>query len=474
MILLAVFAPFVAGMLCLLLQRGLRTIPIAAYLLTAVISLRMLLFAGTPLHLHLTGSFGISLLLDRSAAWFLLLNALVCGAVAWHERARGRHHYFFILLVLLHGCLNACFVSNDLFNLFVVIELATIISFLMVGQGLSTRHIWNALRYLFLSNVGMLFFLLGTLLVYEHTGGFSLGGAAAAPPSARALIVTGLLVKGGVFLPGLWLPQAHAEAEAAVSALLSGVVVKIGLLPLMRLESGSPDLESVIRITGFGGAFLGLALALFQRDIKRLLACSTISQVGIILVSPAAGPLYAFAHGAAKAVLFLCAGGLPERDLLRLRETGVSRSTGWLMKLAALSIAGWPLLLGFPAKYAVGSGLSGWAAGLFAAASLGTAVLLTPVLLLPHRAVPGRLPTGLQAPACLAAVLLLGGIVAGPWSLSAWAKAAGTVAAGMLLHVSLFRRLMPVRLPDRWERLEHVVGLTCLVLIFITITVYLP
>lgn len=473
MILLVVFAPIVAGMLSLLARRGLRTIPNLAYLITAIVALKVLV-DGSVQTVQLVDHFGVSLLLDRSAAWFLLLNAVVSLAVAWHERSHARHHYFFILLAILHGCLNACFVSNDLFNLFVVIELASIISFLMIGQGLGARHVWNAMRYLFLSNVGMLFFLLGTLLVYESAGSFSIASAADAPPTARALIVTGLLVKGGVFLPGLWLPQAHAEAEAAVSALLSGLVVKIGLLPLMRLEACSSDLNMVIRTLGFGGVFIGIALGIFQRDVKRLLACSTISQVGFILISPVAGAAYAFAHGVAKAALFLCAGHLPDRDLLRLREKGVAQSIAWPMKLAALSIAGCPLLLGFHAKYAVSSGLTGWLLGLTIAASVGTAVLLAPILFLPHKAASWRGASYLLAPAFLAAILWVGGIAFGPWNTMAILKGIASIAVGLLLHILFVKRLMKQALPGGWEKLEHVVGLTCVVLVFITITVYLP
>ncbi|VGO23300.1 proton-conducting transporter transmembrane domain-containing protein [Pontiella sulfatireligans] len=424
--------------------------------------------------MHLVDSFGVSLVLDQTAAWFILLNAIVSIAVAWHERYKGRHHYFFILLALLHGCVNACFVSNDLFNLYVVIELTTICAFLLIGQGMSTRHLWNALRYIFLSNVGMLFYLLGVLLVYESAGDFSFASAVEAPPTARAMIVTGLLVKGGVFLPGLWLPQAHAEADAAVSALLSGVVVNIGLLPLIRLEACSPDVETVIRVVGFGGIFTGLALAFFQRDIKRLLACSTISQVGFVLIAPAAGPVYAFAHGIAKASLFLCAGRLPDRDLQQLKEKGVDRPIALPMVLAALSIAGCPLLFGFFAKYSVGAILSERAYGLVLLASVGTAAILTPIILIPQKSASWRKSPWWQAPTLLGVVLLVCGFFSGPYHLSALLKSVGVLAAGMLLHKTLLQRLFAFTLPGGWEKLEHVVGMTCVALILLIAAVYLP
>jgi len=471
-ILLVIFGPLFAGLCCLLLQRGLRTVPVLTYLVSMGMSL-YILWSGQKMDVRLVDSFGVSLLFDSAAAWFVLLNALVSMAVAWHERYRGRHHYFFILLALLHGCVNACFLSKDLFNLYVVIELTTIIAFLLIGQGMTTRHLWNALRYIFLSNVGMLFFLLGALLAYDASGDFSFAGVVNAPPTARAMVITGLLVKGGVFLPGLWLPKAHAEADAAVSALLSGVVVNIGLLPLIRLEAYAPDVESIIRIAGFGGIFAGLGLAAFQRDIKRLLACSTVSQVGFILISPVAGPVYAFAHGVAKASLFLCAGSLPDRDLIHLREKRVGWPFAWPMVLAALSIAGCPLLIGFSAKYQVGMGFSGWVQWMVVLASVGTAAILTPIILMPQRKESWRESAFWQAPTLLGLALLLIGIFSGPYQMGSWLKSAAILMAGVLLHLVLLRKLSSIALPGGWEKLEHVIGLTCVTLILLIFGVYL-
>ncbi|MDF7825120.1 proton-conducting transporter membrane subunit [Pontiellaceae bacterium B12227] len=473
MILFLVFGPLAAGLCCLLFQRGLRTIPIFTYLVSMVMSLYVLA-SGRSMPFELLDSFGVKVLFDQAAAWFILLNALVSVAVAWHERYRGRHHYFFILLAFLHGCVNACFLSHDLFNLYVVIELTTITAFLLIGQGMTTRHLWNALRYIFLSNVGMLFFLLGTLLVYESSGGFSFEGVVQAPPTARAMIIAGLLVKGGVFLPGLWLPKAHAEADAAVSALLSGVVVNIGLLPLIRLEAFSPDILFIIQCMGIGGVFAGLILAFFQRDLKRLLACSTISQVSFVLLAPAVGPIYAFAHGIAKASLFLCAGSLPERDLILLREKKAPRPLALPMVLAALSIAGCPLLIGFAAKNQVGYAVSGWIEPLIIPASIGTAIILAPVILMPQRSASWKESPSWQSPVLLGAVLLISGLFFGTYSPGVWLKSLTVLAAGLLLHSFVFRRLIRIQLPGGWEKLEHVVGMICVALVFLILGVYLP
>lgn len=463
-----VLLPLAMGLLGLLIPRFARWGVLLSCLITAGGSV-ILLVGNQTISLHFLNSFGVWLLADASAAWFLLTNALVCLAVLWHERDKADAAHFMFLLMLLHGCLNACFLSHDLFNLFVVIELTTIIAFLLVGKGAKTHHQWNALRYLFLSNVGMLFFLLGTILIYESAGDFKFTSVGRAPPTAQALIVTGLLVKGGVCLPGLWLPQAHAESETAVSALLSGLVVKIGLLPLLRMATYVPDLQGVLVGLGLAGAFLGLGLGFFQRDIKRLLACSTLSQAGFILLVPAAGAFYAFSHGVAKACLFLCVSGLPDRDIVNLQERRITWPVKWPLGLAALSVAGCPLLVGFGAKAFVSKALSGWLYVVVFMASVGTSALMMRLLLLPGKRGAWRESTVWHAPVMLCIPMIAIGLYAGPYTVTAWLKAGGILLAGWLLHRFALKRLMYVRLPREWEKLEHIVGLTCLVLIVLLV-----
>jgi multicomponent Na+:H+ antiporter subunit D len=464
MLLMVVLIPLAVGLLCILLPRWAKGLSVLPCLVTAGAS-GYVLATNKTVHLQLLDSFGVLLLADPTAAWFLMTNALVCLAVIWHEHLNRENSFFLMLLVLLHGCLNACFLSADLFNLYVVIELTTIIAFLLMGQGTKTRHLWNALRYLFLNNVGMLFFLLGTIMVYESCGNFYLSSVALAPPMARALIVTGLLVKGGVFLPGLWLPQAHAEADAAVSALLSGVVVNIGLLPLIRLAGDVPDLLEPIRALGMAGALLGLGLGFFQRDIKRLLACSTVSQVGFILVAPAVGAFYAFGHGLAKACLFLSVSGLPDRDLVYLRETRVPCSVLWPIRLAAFSIAGCPLLVGFSTKSIVFESLSPIPYAVMTGAAVGTVALMARLIFVSREMVGGWGRAAWSAPLLLCLPMILIGVGFGPYELSAWLKAGGGLVVGVLLYGLGLKRLMSVTLPNGWEKLEHVVGITCMVLL---------
>jgi multicomponent Na+:H+ antiporter subunit D len=249
-------------------------------------------------------------------------------------------------------------------------------------------------------------------------------------------------------------------------------VVTIGLLPLIRLEAFSPDMQHILRIVGFGSVFAGLMLAFFQKDIKRLLACSTISQVGFVLIAPAAAPMYAFAHGVAKAVLFLCAGNLPERNLVKLKRVAVDWSLAWPMRLAALSIAGCPLLLGYAAKYASGAPFTGWSQWIIIWASLGTAAILSPIILISSTSNTGTRIRGWQSPVFMASLLLFTGLFFSPYKWDALLKAVVVLAVGGLLHHFLTHRLMRVALPAGWEKLEHVVGMICITTLLLILGVY--
>jgi multicomponent Na+:H+ antiporter subunit D len=196
----------------------------------------------------------------------------------------------------------------------------------------------------------MLFYLVGAVLVYKSSHSFSFAGLSQAPPEAIALIFMGLLVKGGVFVSGLWLPLTHSEAETPVSALLSGIVVKAGVYPLVRCALMVDEVGNIVRIFGVGTALLGVFYAMFEKDSKRMLAFHTVSQLGFILAAPEVGEIYALGHGLVKSSLFLIAGSLPSRNLKELQHKPIDIRIWMTLVIASLSISGFPLLVGFGAK----------------------------------------------------------------------------------------------------------------------------
>ena len=308
---------------------------------------------GSLLPLNISTSPAITLQLDAQQLPFVLLNALVLLAIALQRARQQSDHLQPVLLLVLHGALNSIYLAADLVSIYVAIELISIVSFLLMVDLKRRATLWVAFRYLMLGDLAMLLFLLGVLVVYAKTGSFAIDAAASAPAVAILLILVGLLIKSEAFLPGFWLPKTHAAISAEVSALLSGSVVTAGIAPLSRLGLINIQAAQLLLVLGLLSVVIGGVAALVQDDIKRLLAWSTVSQMGFALLLPAVAGLYALAHGLGKAALFLAVGGLPDRSIRTLQKTGIDGRLGWPMLLASLSLIGLPLSLGYGAKTAL-------------------------------------------------------------------------------------------------------------------------
>jgi len=328
-------APFLAAFLAALAPRLARPL----LLLTSAATIAMAVAAqqswlADPL--QLIGPLGVALRLDGLAAPFLLLNGLVVAAVVLQGWRRQGPDPALLPLLVLQGSANTAAVAVDLISIYVALEVVGIAVLLLLALGKGEGSIWLALRYGLVSNTVMLLYLIGAALVYLQHRSFALAGAADVGGVALALMAVGLLSKAELFVGGLWLPRTNAEASTELSALLSGMVVGAGVAPLLRLAAAAPALAGVLPALGLGCAALGSLYALAEPDARRLLAWSTLAQMGLVLVAPTAAGPYALAHGLAKASLFLA---LPHQPRLRP-----------VLLAGALSIAGVPPLLGFIAK----------------------------------------------------------------------------------------------------------------------------
>ena len=437
--------PFVAAFLAALW-------PGAGRLLALVCSLATVAMAGVAwggtLPLQLLGPLGVSLQIDALAAPFLLLNGLVAAAVVLEGAQRPRSGPFLVVLLVLQAGLNSAIVAVDLISIYVALEVVGIGAFLLLGLGADERSLWLALRYGLVSNTVMLLFLIGVALVYAEQGSFALAGAGRSSGIALALMAVALTSKAELFVVGLWLPRTNAEAPLEVSALLSGTVVSAGVVPLLRLALAAPLLLPVLQGLGLACASLGIVCALAETDLRRLLAWSTLSQMGLVVLAPAAAGLYALAHGLAKAALFLGARRVPERVL--------PTAACWPLLAGSFSIAGVPPLLGFAAKEQLGAALPGPLAALVSVLAVGTVAVYARLWGAPReRPEPtgGLQPADTLAMGLLAAALLLLNLAPGARSLWAgwadgalpWAllKAGITVALGVALAMLLERRRAP-------------------------------
>ncbi len=455
--------PFFVGFSIYLLPKLDRWLAIATALLSIAYGLQRILSPST-LNLQLLDHFGVTLTVDALSGYFILTNALITTAVilyCWHS---DKFAFFYTQMIILHGSVNAVFICADFISLYVALEIIGVASFLLIAYPRTDRSIWVGLRYLFVSNTAMLFYLLGALLVYQATHSFAFAGLGQAPTEAVALIFLGLLTKGGIFVSGLWLPLTHSESDTPVSAMLSGVVVKTGVFPLVRLALMVPEVDPIVRLFGVGTALLGVGYAIFEKDSKRMLAFHTVSQLGFVLAAPEVGGFYALTHGLVKSALFLIAGNLPSRNFKDLQKTPLSTPVWGAVAIASFSISGFPMLSGFGAKVLTMKALVPWQVVGMNVAALGTAISFAKFIFLPQGG------TGTVKPGFWSAMLLLlGGLVlANVIYLDAYTvinivKPLVTIGIGWLIYWVVVRRLA-IKLPRMMEQLEHLIGVMTLVL----------
>ena len=454
--------PFFIGFIIYLIPKLDKYLAILGAIVSAAFAFQLFVMPSA-VTLELLDHFSVTLLVDRLSGYFILTNALVTAAVILYCWPTDKTAFFYAQILMVHGSLNAAFASTDFISLYVGLEVSGIAAFLLISYPRTDRSIWVALRYLFISNTAMLFYLVGAVLVYQGSHSFSFAGLAKAPPEAIALIFMGLLVKGGVFVSGLWLPLTHSESETPVSALLSGIVVKAGVYPLVRCALMVEEVAPIVQIFGVGTALLGVFCAVLEKDTKRILAFHTVSQLGFILAAPEVGGFYALSHGLVKSSLFLIAGSLPSRNLKELKQKPIELKIWIALVIASLSISGFPFLVGFGAKMLTMKNLLPWQTIAMNVAAVGTAISFAKFIFLPRGGTAEAKP-GFWA----AVLLLLGGLIAAnafyieAYTLENMLKAIATIGVGWLAYFLIFQRTA-IKLPRMFEKFDNLVGFMSLI-----------
>jgi multicomponent Na+:H+ antiporter subunit D len=348
--------------------------------------------SGQPLVYTLAGyspPLGIALRADGFSAVMLVTAALIMPAAAlyaqanfatpWGEEKRAPLA-FWTLLQGLQAALSLLFLGGDLFNLYVGLELLTFAAVPLVALDGRPETVAAALRYLLFALFGSVLYLLGVALMYGAYGTLDialLSSRIRAEPAvwlAAGLMTAGLLAKTALFPLHLWLPPAHANAPAAASAVLSGLVVKGSFFVVVRLWfdvlAPLPTVlpGAILAALGSVAILFGSALALRQERLKLLVAYSTVAQIGyLFLMFPlghgpwaadafTGGVMQALSHAFAKAAMFLSAGLIAE-SLGHDRIAGLGGAgrvmpvTFLALGLGGLSLMGLPPSGGFAAKW---------------------------------------------------------------------------------------------------------------------------
>ncbi len=394
---LIIVLPLMIAPLCVIFRNR-----IVAWSLTAVTSgicaviaacLLILVKNGAPIHYALGGwssPSGIEYYIDISNALILLLVSSISTVVSVYslhsvdqEIPREKHYLFYTAwLLCLTGALGIA-ITCDAFNVFVFLEISSLSTYLLIALGNERPHSFMAsFRYLIMGSVGASFILLGIGFLYAATGTLNMQDLSERIPLvaesrtvivAFAFITVGLLIKIAMFPVHNWLPNAYQYAPSAVSSFLAGTATKVSIYVLMRFmfdvfgtnySFSQMLLSNVLMPLAVIGFILMSVVAIFQTDLRRLLAYSSIAQIGYIIagVSMAtqaglsAAMIHIVNHGLIKSALFMATGCMLYRlgsvHIQSLRQLISSMPiTVSAFAFGGISLIGLPLTAGFISKW---------------------------------------------------------------------------------------------------------------------------
>lgn len=393
---LQVALPLVAAPLCVLLRR-----PAAAwgiYALTAAAGLAISLTLAAQVasqgvisyaHGGWAPPVGIEYRIDALNAFVLVVVSLIAAALVPYakpsvaaEIAAERIYLFYTLLLLCLCGLLGIAATGDAFNLFVFLEISSLASYALIAMGAKRRALLAAFQYLIMGTIGATFLLIGVGFLYQMTGTLNMVDLAERLPAVTdtrtvraglAFIVVGLSLKLALVPLHLWLPNAYAYAPSAVSAFLAASATKVAAYALIRFlftvfgaayAFGVLPLGGILILLSIAAMLGGSVAAIYATDAKRLLAWSSVAQIGYIVMGVGlasvagltASVLHLLNHGVIKGALFMAVGAL----FWRVRSAGIGDFAGlgrcmpWTsaaVVAAGLGLIGVPATAGFISKW---------------------------------------------------------------------------------------------------------------------------
>ena len=332
---------------------------------------------------------GIEYRIDLLNSYLLLLVTGISTVVllASHtsiqrELPENRLTYFYTAYLLCLTGLLGILATGDAFNVFVFLEISSLSSYTLIALGTDRRAVTASYQYLIMGTIGATFILIGVGLMYMMTGTLNMHDLAERLPavynsrtvlSAFGFFIVGVCLKLALFPLHLWLPNAYAYAPSIATAFLAATSTKVAVYVLIRyifsvfsieFVSRSLPLNEIFLILGLSGIFVASISAIYQLNIKRLFAYSSVAQIGYMILGLALGTqlgltatlLHLFNHALMKGAIFLAIGAVVYRiSSAQLNHfAGLGRKMPWTMAAivaGGLSLIGVPLTVGFVSKW---------------------------------------------------------------------------------------------------------------------------
>ena len=333
---------------------------------------------------------GIEYKLDIIGAFVVVIVATI-GAVVMpyakksveSEVSKERIYIFYAMLLLCLSGLLGITVTGDAFNLFVFLEISSLSSYVLISLGRDRRALTAAYRYLVMGTIGATFYIIGVGLMYQMTGTLNIADLTTIMPAvvdtrtvlaALAFLTVGISLKLALFPLHMWLPNAYTFAPSAVTAFLAATATKVSLYVLLRIFftvfgevdifATFPPIQPILIGMALAAMFLASLSAIWQENLKRMMAYSSIAQIGYMVLGVAlateaglaGGIIHMFNHALIKATAFLaigaivyCTGAVTLNDL-----KGIGKRMPLLMAafiVAGLGLVGVPLTVGFVSKW---------------------------------------------------------------------------------------------------------------------------
>jgi len=395
---LQIVLPLIAAPLLVLLRRRLPVLLVAisvcwASFAIALALLQRTLTEGTVVY-ALGGwapPWGIEYRIDTLGAFVLVLVTMIAAVVLSYaprsldlEIPSDRLHLFVAAYLLCMTGLLGIVITGDLFNVFVFLEVSALSSYVLIAMGKDRRALSASFQYLVLGTIGATFMLIGIGLLYMMTGTLNMSDMAARLPEVMqtrtvmaglGFFSIGLFIKMALFPLHIWLPNAYSYAPSMVTAFLAATATKVSVyvtlrfifsVTSIRMEFGVSDLSWMLMALSLSGIVVASSVAIFQTDVKRLLAYSSVAQIGYMVLGISFGTItgltativHLFNHALTKGGLFLAMGcfawrlGVTNGSQLK-HLAGAGRRMPWTsfaFVLGGLSLIGVPLTAGFVSK----------------------------------------------------------------------------------------------------------------------------